>query len=166
MTDSSNSSADLTSMDMKWAVEIGRFVMAFGSIEALTYAMLRQCPRDPIAKPLVDANLPLRARLAVLIAIASSRHDEEWDQVAALLEGVAKLSSKRNLIAHSGVTFELSFGEDGSFAFRQVILNRKMGRSANPKQRIAFNDLVKHREAAENLERALVSSLGELLESD
>jgi hypothetical protein len=57
----------------RWALEIGRFVMAFGSIEATTYTALRRLPRDPIGQPLIDANLGLQQRIELLIAIADGR---------------------------------------------------------------------------------------------
>src|SRR5688572_13770928 len=102
-------------MRSKWAVEVGRFVMAFGAMEGVTYSALRHCPRDPIARSLIDANLGLKARNDLLIAIARTWSGPNWARFAFLLENLSTLAKKRNLIAHNGVGVNVYVDATGEY---------------------------------------------------
>jgi hypothetical protein len=89
----------------RWAIEIGRFVVAFGSIEGMTYALMRSNFDAPVADVLLK-NMDLGKRLEVLIAMAQGRGGG-WIAIANVLKEVEKLAKKRNLIAHNGVTIDV-----------------------------------------------------------
>jgi hypothetical protein len=146
----------------KWAIEIGRFIMAFGSIEATTYAALRRLPLDPIGQPLIDANLRLQQRIDLLIAIADSR-GLEWFPFTEVLREVKQLAGKRNLIAHNDVGYDLYVEPSGEFHVERAVISAKLPPNRNkkktPNERVAFHELVQHREQAEELDLRLHTAL-------
>lgn len=151
-------------MREKWAKEVGRFVMAFGSIEGSTYAALRHCARDPIAQPLIDANLNLKPRIEVLLAIAGTREGKRWERFARVLSEVKALAGKRNLIAHNGVGADVFVDAAGEYSMEETIRNHKKWPTKNARDRIAFHELVVHRERAETLDGELIAALAKVLE--
>lgn len=142
--------------------------MAFGSIEAMTYELLRHTLRYNVAQVLIDANAPLGQRLDLLIAIAQERDGHEWVELGEVLTRIKALARKRNLIAHNGVTFEMFIGKNGEFDFDEVIRNRKLRGSlierSPPGHRMAFEELKKHRGEADTLDQELRHAAGEVLE--
>lgn len=154
-------------MRAKWAAEVGRFVMAFGGIEGITYAALRQCPRDPIAQPLVDSNLALTPRIDLLIAIANGRSRPQWGAFAAVLAKIKSLAKKRNLIAHNGVGLDVYVDAEGEYHVQEAIRNAKKRPPKTTRfedrDRVAFHELVAHREEAEILSKLLHRAYFQLL---
>lgn len=150
----------------KWASEVGRFVMAFGSIEGITYAALRHLLADALAQSLIDANLSLSPRLDVLIAITKDRHGPEWVTFASVLGKIKVLSKKRNLIAHNGVGLDVFVDASGEYHFEESISNAKKRRPIQKVDldRLAFADLASHREEAEALNNQLLASLMAVLD--
>lgn len=163
-----DSEYDLEKMKAKWAAEVGRFVMAFGSIEGSTYYALRPCARDPIAQPLIDANLALKPRLDLLIAIAGAREGKRWESFASTLNKVKALAGKRNLIAHNGVGLDVFIDAAGEYFVEEGISNAKKwpvrDKKLAAKDRIAFDELTEHRKEAEALSLELSTGLFKLLE--
>jgi hypothetical protein len=64
----------------RWAKEIGRFILAFGSIEYTTYMALQSFPRDPIGDP--TSKLQLGDRIELLLAILGARTDANSPKLA------------------------------------------------------------------------------------
>lgn len=87
----------------EWATEIGRIVIAFGSIEHVTMLCLRQIPRDPIHKATSELNLG--PRLKLLLAVLEASTDPDAERLAQLLGDAKKLAEDRNLI---GITHSCS----------------------------------------------------------
>lgn len=151
----------------KWAMEIGRFVLAFGSIERITYMAMRQIPADPIADPLVKANMPLGVRLDLLRAIAKSKDGDIWVNFEDVLGQIKGLTNKRNIIAHNSLMFDIHMDDQLNFTVREVIQNGKVTLQESLKKpdihRIEFAQLVKHREEVEALNEALLSAVAAIL---
>ena len=150
----------------KWAMEVGRFVLAFGRIEGLTYAALRECPNDPISEALLNANLGMR--LDLLAAICRNRNGERWKRLGEVLQNIKSLSIKRNLIAHNGLGVCIYVDAQDKVTTEQVIRSTKrpvsyMERTA-AKDRVAFVELVKHREEAEALSDEFTKALYDVYE--
>jgi hypothetical protein len=57
----------------KWAIEVGRSVLALGRIEGLTFGLLRWCPRALIYQTVVSDNMGLGTRIELFVAIAEAR---------------------------------------------------------------------------------------------
>lgn len=150
----------------RWALEVGRFVMAFGGIEGTTYHALRNFPRDPIAGALIEANLMLKPRMELLVAVCRGRGDGPWLEFAEALEKIKKLASKRNLIAHNGMGFDVYVDSAGEYYVEQAISNaKKHGKFAQKKtsDSVLFEELVAHRKEAEALNLELSSALVNVL---
>jgi hypothetical protein len=151
----------MNNLRKKWAEEVGRFVLAFGSIEGITYLTLREFPREPIAKPLIDNNLALKPRLDLLISIAQARAegDDLWASYAETLKKIKELSSKRNLIAHNGVGIDVFVDGMGNMHILEGISNAKKAKSLEAKlpdtDTVRFAELVAHRKEAERLDKEL-----------
>jgi hypothetical protein len=147
----------------KWAVEIGRFVLAFGSIETLTYSALRHCPRDPIGQPLIDANLGLQPRIDLLIALAASRGLVPWVAFVEVLREIKQLASKRNLIAHNGVGYDVYVDPEGGVHVEEAVRSGRLApdkfRKKTSKEKVVFQELEKLRVQAEALEARLSTVL-------
>jgi hypothetical protein len=160
-----NANESFEQLKDRWALEVGRFVMAFGNIEANTYLALRHMPLDPIGEPLIDANLNLKPRIEVLIAIASKRGGEQWLVFADALEKIKRLAAKRNLIAHNGVGFDVYINAAGEYYVEQAISNAKKRQFGHkkPTDSVLFNELMEHRAEAEELDKQLGAALIEIL---
>jgi hypothetical protein len=107
----------------RWAMEIGRFVMAFGSIEGMTYALVRSNFDAAVADVLLKT-MDLGKRLDVLIAMAQGRGGK-WIAVADVLTKVEKLAEKRNLIAHNGVTVDVFLSPDNKMSITEAIRSHR-----------------------------------------
>jgi hypothetical protein len=152
----------------KWAMEVGRSVLALGTIEGLTYVLLRWCPRDPIYQTVVSANLGLATRIDLLVAIAEARSGKRWTAVSALLRQAKGLLHQRNLIAHNGLGFDIFIDATGAVSVEQVIGDRKKFNSVNEKRpskdKVAYKEIVRHREQAEAIANQLSSAVLKVME--
>ena len=85
----------------RWALAVGRLLLAFGEIEHTTDACLRLFPQDDIFVSVVD--LPLNKRLKLVRAILSSRQDLKKQTVGlvATLQRIEALINVRNTVAHN-----------------------------------------------------------------
>ena len=160
-----NANESFEQLKDRWALEVGRFVMAFGNIEANTYLALRHMPLDPICAPLIEANLNLKPRIEVLIVIAKARGQGPWLLFADALEKIGKLAAKRNLIAHNGVGFDVYVSAAGEYYIEQAISNAKKRQFAQKKSNdsVLFEELIAHREEAEALDKQLGTALMDLV---
>lgn len=150
----------------RWALEVGRFVMAFGAIEGVTYQALRHLPTEPIAEPLIEANLMLKPRSQLLIAICRGKGRGPWSDFSDTLEKIQKLAAKRNLIAHNGMGLDVYVDSAGEYYIEQAISNARRHGSLAPRKAndsVLFNELVQHRKDAESLSMALSSALAAIL---
>lgn len=142
----------------RWAMEIGRFVMALGSIEGMTYALMRGNFDAPVADVLLKT-MDLGKRLDVLIAMARGRGGK-WIAVANVLKKVEKLADKRNLIAHNGVTVDVFLSPDNKMSLTEAIRSHRQRRDTRErtpsKYLILFEELVQHRKEAEALDGKLL----------
>lgn len=130
----------------KWAMEIGLLMVAFGSIETLTYLALKKLPSDPIAEPL--KKLLLKDRIDVLLAVLAAQDTPISKAFAKLLREVQTLADKRNLVAHNGVGIDVwvDVSTGGLHATESIRSER------NENKHLDFQRIVEHRKRAEELE--------------
>ena len=102
----------------EWAIALGRVMISFGSIEHITLVCLREIPRDEIIKS--TASLKFGQRISLLTEILSAHNDVESAKLAELLGRAARISVKRNLIAHNPLVLEVYETEQG-YSFKTVI---------------------------------------------
>jgi hypothetical protein len=152
----------------KWAMEVGRSVLALGTIEGLTYVLLRWCPNEPIYQAVVCANLGLATRIEFLMAIAEGRCEQQWSTVSALLRKAKGLLHQRNLIAHNGLGFDIFIDATGEVSVEQVIGDGKKSKSVMEKRsardKLAFREIVRHREQAEAIANELSGAVLKVLQ--
>jgi hypothetical protein len=135
----------------RWALEVGRLLLAFGDIEWVTLECLRTLPREPLFESL--ATLPLARRIALLRSILSSRPNlgEAGQRLLRLLTRAGELSKTRNLIAHNPLGFIFYHGESTgrSHMFDQI------STSKSPNHTLSFDEISSAAKDAEALSSAL-----------
>lgn len=141
----------------EWATEIGRIVIAFGSIEHVTMLCLQQIPRDPIYKATSEFNLA--PRLKLLLAVLEGNPDPDAGLLAQLLGDAKKLAEDRNLIVHNPLMLDVYEDSDGGYQFRSAIHSLK-----NAEKHLTLADLVTVREKAERLTTDLYGVSASVLE--
>lgn len=108
-------------VDLKgeWAVAIGRAFVAFGSIEHVTVACLREIPRDRIQRS--AKSLRLAARIDLIVELLEAHSGEHFDILAEKLKSAKTLALTRNLIAHNPLVLDIYEQTDGSYLYRERI---------------------------------------------
>jgi hypothetical protein len=149
--------AKLVDPQHEWAGEIGRVVIAFGSIEHVTMLCLRQLPRDSISSATRHFNLG--PRLEQVLAILGGSADPDAQALSELFRTAKKLADDRNAIVHNPLMLEVYEDGDGGHEFKQAIyLMRKAEKS------MSFENLVDVREKAERLATDLYRVAAPILE--
>jgi len=93
--------AKIVDLDHKWAHEIGRAFIAFGSLESSVNHLIHTVPADPIHKS--TSPQLLSQKLTLLIEILTARTNKEEKVLLKLLRNVQKLSDSRNRYLAIGV---------------------------------------------------------------
>lgn len=86
----------------KWAEMVGRFILAFGDIENITYICLSRLPKDSIYKSV--SKLRFAQRVDLLLEILRGQDGLAQtlvEQFANQLEDAKTLAKVRNTVAHS-----------------------------------------------------------------
>ena len=89
--------------DQDWANLVGRFMLAFGEIEYTCSSIIEHLSQDGIGE--FAATLPIEKRIEVLSAMLKKRDDDESADLLKELAKVKSYISRRNLIAHNGLSF-------------------------------------------------------------
>lgn len=92
-----------------WDRLVGRFVIAFGEIENLISMSLTMFAQDPIGPAACE--LPLAQRIALLEGVLSPRATEARAELLESVKAIRDYTSKRNIVAHNGVTFSFAHGK-------------------------------------------------------
>ncbi len=141
----------LVDLDHRWAHEIGRVFIAFGSIEYTVHSLLEVVPRDPIHR--TTAGLRLGQKLEMLVEILDVRDGAKEAALAALLRRVKPLAEDRNLIAHNPLALDIYLSEAGEPMSHESIRHMR-----NSTKHMSFQDVEKLRQAAEELAFALLNA--------
>jgi hypothetical protein len=103
----------------QWATAIGQAFVAFGSIEHVTVACLREIPRDRIQKS--TKSFRLGQRIDLLVELLEAHDGDEFSDLSKALKQAKALAQTRNLIAHNPLVLEVYEWADGSIFHREVI---------------------------------------------
>ena len=108
--------------DFPWDAPVGRFMLAFGSIEHTTIALLGCLPdcRIPGNAP----SLTLAQRIAILKEVLPRHAGNEYQATLAGLNKVSKLTTHRNFIAHNSVWFDIHQAGDKLVITNHLISTR------------------------------------------
>jgi len=85
-----------------WGALVGRFVLAFGDVENVTYLALLQLPKDKIFD--TTSTLGFGKRIDLVIELIAGHRELTEDlrkSFATTLTSAKKLSDLRNIVAHS-----------------------------------------------------------------
>jgi hypothetical protein len=121
-----------------WAAAIGKAFVAFGGIEHVTVACLRQIPRDKLQKS--TRAFRLGQRIDLLLEILEAYPAAPYQQLATCLARAKVLAETRNLIAHNPLVLEFYERPDGSIFHQQVIAAMHKDRKVTLEKLQAFAD--------------------------
>ncbi len=131
----------LTDPNNEWAVAVGRSILAFGNIEHVTVACLRNIPRDKIQRS--TERLTFAPRTELLIEILEGHSEEEFSKLSQGLKRAKELAQTRNLIAHNPLVLEVFENDSGDFQFNSVIVAmHKEGVTISLVELLAFTEQV------------------------
>ena len=147
----------LVDLSHKWAVEIGRIFIAFGSIESATHECLRRIPRDPIYS--IAKRLTFAQRIDLLEVILNSMEESKAVRLSVLLKQASRLAEQRNLIAHNPLSLDIYTSDVGEHSIRESIRSLR-----NSEKGISFEQLVEIRYQTEALVIEIYDSQSKLFE--
>lgn len=105
----------------EWAVDVGRLLVAFGSIESTTRMCIRKLCTEVVAKHTVKMALGERLRF---VSDLVGQHDGDKAAIGsfqAAVQDAQRLSKLRNLVAHNPLCLMVFQAEDGSPTMKQAI---------------------------------------------
>ena len=126
--------------EFPWDAPVGRFMLAFGSIEHTTIALLGCLPscKIPGNAPL----LTLGQRIAILREVLPRYEGEEYKATLTGLNTVASLANQRNLVAHNSVWFDVYTDGDKIVFTNHLVSSRDRTKRLTLDQMKALADTV------------------------
>ena len=91
--------------DSPWYAPVGKFMLAFGDIEHSTISLLSHLPESNL--PVTAPKLALGVRIDLLREVLPRNTAPEYQEVLTCLDLVSKFTSRRNLVAHNAVWFDI-----------------------------------------------------------
>ena len=82
--------------DEKWITAVGKFMLAFGSIEGSVNELIRQCTTEGLFKVMLPLLLAQRVKIAKELTVERKLSDINKSILLANLEEVVNLSPTRN----------------------------------------------------------------------
>lgn len=136
-----------------WEAPVGRFILAFGSIEHCTISLLSCLPDCQIPKnaPL----LTLGARIEILREILPRYPGAEYAEALGHINAVSSLIGRRNLVAHNSLWFDIYTDGD------RVMMTQHLVSSRDRKKKLTLDEM---RKLAEDVHRASMNLSGSTLE--
>lgn len=105
----------------QWQMAIGKLMFSFGFIELHLNQLLGCWLADEIYEHISSDPLSKRLRFAIALAPAHSIDQTFVDDLTALLESIAKLAEKRNMVAHNPVLLDSRRLASGKWDMKDVI---------------------------------------------
>ena len=128
----------------KWAVQVGRVFIAFGSIEYTTIQCVDNITKDNILE--TAKKFSLSRRIDLIIEILSIYNHKDITKFKGLLKKVKLLSEQRNLIAHNPLVLDIYQNDKN-----ELLIKEKIHSLRNPNKHIRLDELKKLAEDSENL---------------
>lgn len=144
--------------DDQWALEVGRFVLAFGRIEWLTYWALDSLTQKDLHDYLRGRQVQERVKL--LLMLTKDRSGLEWKTLHTVLGEVRDMLEHRHLIAHNDLWIDvLEQGDEVFFNGRRIVSGRNLNNS------IDFDGLKQKRHDAQMLAARFQDAIHDALET-
>ena len=104
---------EITDMETKWCLAIGRLLVAFGKIEWFTYFLLCELPSEDIFDSV--CSLSFSKRRGLIEQLAEQRITDSGLKAAilGLLKDAEKYSKIRNTVAHNPIELSLFDSSEG-----------------------------------------------------
>ena len=143
----------------EWSSSIGRLMMAFGEIEAVTQLFLYKFPRDAIFETTARLNFGVRTRLvADVVENHPDIETKSKTEFVGLLKEARRLSDTRNIIAHSPLMMRYYEHPIEGWQHYEIVLGNVRNRE-EPITKDALKDIV---EEVETLARSLWDSFAKI----
>ncbi len=146
----------LVDLDHKWAKEIGRVFISFGSIEHVTMECLKQIPKDNIFD--ITRHFKLGQRIDLILQLLEPYKEKQIVEFKELLKKAKSLAAERNLLAHNPLMLNVYGNEEGEFKLEEKITSMK-----NEKKHMSFNALQKLANETEALTSSIHKALNQVL---
>jgi len=127
--------------ERKWAIEVGRFVLAFGEVEHLTIALMGCLPGCTVPKTAPE--LQLSTRFKMLEEVLKRCPDPAAPATLASMRKVSSLNGDRNVVAHNSVWFTLYRSKSGVGIEEHIVSAR------DQRKRLNYSEMVKLADRAE-----------------
>lgn len=140
-------------MHDRWALAVGRLLLAFGEIEHTTDECLSLFPRDSIFEAI--AGMPLSRRLALVRGILVGRHDlaQEIAPLTNILDRVENLVTLRNTVAHNPMVMAFyKMDEAGDLRIADELPSKKGNR------RYTYQDIANAAAAAQSISLDMIET--------
>lgn len=144
----------------KWGRLVGRFILAFGDIESITYLCIAKIPSERIFES--ASKLFFGKRVELILELLQSKKEvtgRTRELLSTALNKSVKLSIKRNILAHSPIYMNIYEQEHtGELDFQEVIMSLR-----NQEESITYQELETLVEQAEALSMEVNDAYNELL---
>lgn len=142
---------NVVDFEHKWAKEVGRVFIAFGSIESTILSCLEVIPKDNIFK--IVQGMSLSRRIDLIVEIIKDHENILSKNLSNNLLYTKELAEKRNLIAHNPLVLDVYMMDQGGIKLIEKISSMK-----NIKKHIYFDEIQELAVQTEALSLALFES--------
>ena len=143
----------------EWQREIGRFLLAFGEVEWITYNLIVELPTERIFESVSRLRFTSRVDLILQLADQRKMPDETRSELRGLLTQAKGLSQNRNTIAHNPLFWSFFNGE-GGIEMRSTILPFD-----KPERQVTLERLAQLADQAQALSEELHECYGKVSEA-
>jgi len=105
----------------KWALAIGRFLVAFTSCEYWTYLFIRTYGSECLREATSDLHLKSRAAIAQALVTDIGLTDEAQKRVDKAFADLSRLAKPRNLVAHNSPLVQIYKDEQDMLLVRHEL---------------------------------------------
>jgi len=135
----------------KWIPLVGRLMLAFSSIEEITYDILKYWTNDICFTRLRKLSLSERIKLLIELSNVQKCCLENKEYLQNYLHELYTFIQYRNLIAHNQVSLVLYNNEDKETVFKEAIISNE-----DTFKTVEYNDLKKIVPKVEALEESIL----------
>ncbi|MCP3684054.1 MAG: hypothetical protein GY861_15340 [bacterium] len=147
---------DVRERRKKWMPIVGRFILAFGDIENVTYFAIKQLPVDKIYETSWKLNFGTRVDLVLeLVNNLTKATAEMKEEFRTLLIEAKQLSVIRNTVAHSPLMLMVYQHKSEEWAF---VHEESLANIRNAENSITIEKLTEYTDRAEVLATELYES--------
>ena len=130
--------------DDRWAIQVGKLILAFGDIEHTVVSCLQKIPQPGMTKA-AALELELKKRVRRLRGVLENRPEPACKELLSKADEVLSLVDARNLIAHNMLTFCFYVTGETAVGVLEITGARR------PEKRISYDEMCHLVERVEHL---------------